>query len=309
MSVMKKFGLGFLFVVLMYFGGLGTQSENTAFQGAGAVSVLVALVLLFALFKVIRTNMGTFSSFIVFGSITLFILYSLGWLKHEKYVAQSTDGPEKIQAENVATNENGDENSVESGGFFAKMFGSFQDAVGDGNSGFNPENYPAIEGYARALTGAMIDIEGLHVKLLGIEAPYMQQTCTDKFGQGYLCGQKARDWLQNWVQNKVIKCHIISPENNGRATGVCFSEGYDVAAVTVNAGWAVAYTKNTDIYVPYEHQAGTNKRGLWAGTFYKPWDWKKLQSRKSNIKIETNSDDSIGSAVESSFDGIMGVFK
>ena len=91
----------------------------------------------------------------------------------------------------------------------------------------------------------MLKINGLHVKLLGLEAPYMQQTCADKFGQGYRCGQKSRDWLQNWLQGKMIKCHIISPENNGRATGVCFSQGYDVGAVIVNAGWAVAYTKNT----------------------------------------------------------------
>lgn len=305
MSVMKKFGLGVLFVVLMYFGGMGTQSDNTAFQGAGAVAVLVALVLLFALLKLIKTNMSVISSFIIFSGVILFILYSLGWLKHEKFIAAGENTSGELQTtESEPVVESAEESDNADTGFFAKLFGSIGNG---GSSGFNPEDYPAVEGHANAVTGAMLSIKGLHIKLLGIEAPYMQQTCADKFGQGYACGQYARNWLQDWLQNKMVKCHIISPENNGRATGVCFAEGYDVGAVVVNAGWAVAYTKNTDIYVPYENQAGTNKRGLWAGSFYRPWDWKKLQQRKSNIKIETNS--SVGSAVEDSFDGIMGVFK
>ena len=69
MSVMKKFAIGLLFVVLMYFGGLGTQSESTTFQGIGAVCVLVAFVLLFALFKLIKTNIGAFSSFMCYLSV------------------------------------------------------------------------------------------------------------------------------------------------------------------------------------------------------------------------------------------------
>lgn len=310
MSVMKKFGLGVLFVALMYFGGLGTQSENTVFQGVGAVCVLVSFMLLFTLFKVMKTNLSAFSSFIVFGGITLFILYSLGFLKNIRPAIDSENPAENVQ--NLTQSEQpqneieiNDDEDDDDDGFFAKLFGSKNQ---DNSLGFNPEDYPSTEGYVSAVTGSMLSINGLHVKLLGIDAPYMQQTCADKFGQGYACGQKARDWLQDWLQGKIVKCHIISPQVNGRATGVCFSEGYDVAAVVVNAGWAVAYTKNTDIYVPYEQQAGTKKRGLWAGTFYKPWDWKKLQSRKSNISIETNSSDSVGEKAESAFDSILGAF-
>lgn len=309
MSVMKKFGLSVLFVVLMYFGGLGTQSEVTAYQGAGAASVMVAFVLLFVLFKVIKTNMGAFSSFIVFGGIMLFILYSLGWLKNINSAIQSKEAASvedngAVDEQNSAVVET--QAADEEGGFFAKLFGN--SGENNGNLGFNPEDYPAVEGYAEAITGDMLDINGLHVKLLGIESPYMQQTCADKFGQGYACGQKSRNWLQDWLQGKMVKCHIISPQNNGRATGVCFAEGYDIGAVVVNAGWAVAYTKNTDVYVPYEQQAGRKKRGLWAGTFYKPWDWKKLQSRKVDIKIQKNSNDSVGDSVGGSFGNILGAF-
>jgi endonuclease YncB( thermonuclease family) len=94
-------------------------------------------------------------------------------------------------------------------------------------------------------------------------------------------------WLQNWLGEKEISCRILSKVERGWVTGACFAdEGkYDVAAVVVNAGWAVAYTQNTRIYVPYEQQAAEAHRGLWRGEFYKPWDWRKMQNRKVKIKI------------------------
>ena len=308
MSVLKKFGLSVLFVLLMYMGGLGTQSDNTAYQGMGAVAVMIAFVLLFILFKVNRLNLSAFPAFIVFGSITLFILYSLGLLQGGKNniisnnVSSDTlvsEGSSQAAAENVAP----ENKKEEGGGFWSRLFSSKE----ENEMGFNPEDYPFVEGYAEAISGSMLSVNGLHIKLLGVEAPYMQQTCANKFGQAYNCGQVSRNWLQDWLQNKTVKCHIISPEKNGRATGVCFSQGYDVGAVVVNAGWAVAYTKNTDIYVPYEQQAGTKKRGLWAGTFYKPWDWKKLQNRESKITIE-GAGNSVSDTVGNSVDSILGAF-
>ena len=56
-------------------------------------------------------------------------------------------------------------------------------------------------------------------------------------------------------------------------------------AALVNAGWAVADPKQSAIYVPYEQQARDNGRGLWQGQFYKPWDWREIQSKKPKIKV------------------------
>ena len=61
--------------------------------------------------------------------------------------------------------------------------------------------------------------------------------------------------------------------------------GSPVQAVVVNAGWAVAYTNTTDIYLPYERQAEAARRGLWCGTFYRPWDWRTLRNRRFKVKI------------------------
>ena len=63
---------------------------------------------------------------------------------------------------------------------------------------------------------------------------------------------------------------------------------YDIGAALVNAGWAVADTRQTQVYIPYQNQALANKRGLWQGEFYMPWDWEKIQARKANIKVIKN---------------------
>ncbi len=316
MSITKKFGLIATFIVFMYAGGIATQSSITMYQGFGAFMVMVALASLFIFLKLIRTSFNALTGFIFFGSIMLYIVFCLGLFKNGNNVGnqpmpntETATESENVQQSNSEDTSAGvveteEEEREEEEGFFFKLFSSKKK---NSELGFNPEDYPAVEGYAEAVTGAMLGIEGLHVKLFGVEAPYMQQTCTSKFGQSYNCGQVSRNWLQDWLQGKIVRCHIISPEKKGRATGVCFSQGYDVGAVIVNAGWAVAYTKNTDIYVPYEQQAGTKKRGLWAGTFYKPWDWKKLQSRESKVTIETVGD-SVGKSVEKSVNSILGAF-
>ena len=43
----------------------------------------------------------------------------------------------------------------------------------------------------------------------------------------------------------------------------------------VDAGMALAYRKYSTQYVPNEQKARQAKKGVWAGEFVKPWDWRK----------------------------------
>ncbi len=40
-------------------------------------------------------------------------------------------------------------------------------------------------------------------------------------------------------------------------------------------GLALAYRKYSKRYVPEEDEAKAAKRGLWAGEFAAPWDWRR----------------------------------
>ena len=179
----------------------------------------------------------------------------------------------------------------DSGGFFDKLKGLFGSNESKQTFDFNPMDYPYIEGDAHVITASVLRIGRYYVKMLGIDAPDPNQTCADKHGGSYHCGQRALTWLQNWIHNRQIRCYVVGQIVRNRTTGVCFTmDGqYDLAAVVTNAGWAVAWTQNTEVYAPYERQAAENRRGLWEGRFYKPWDWRKIQNRKVKITIQDNS--------------------
>ncbi len=150
---------------------------------------------------------------------------------------------------------------------------------------FNPNDYPVIYGSARVINGDTLEIYGKYFQLFGIDAPESNQTCANRQGRSYNCGREAAMWLKNWIGNNELECHVLQQDTKGNMVGTCSYGPYDLGAALVNAGWAVAYVKYTDIYYPYEMQAQKNRRGLWQGTFYKPWDWRKLQSRKAKIKV------------------------
>lgn len=153
------------------------------------------------------------------------------------------------------------------------------------SGGFNPNNYPAVSGVAKVINGDTIELRGRYLKLFGVAAPISNQTCADSRGRSYACGQEAARWLKSWISGHELECRVVQQDGRGNMVGTCAFGQYDIGAALVNAGWAVANIKVTDIYVPYEMQAQQNLRGLWQGQFYMPWDWKEIQSKKPKIKV------------------------
>lgn len=155
----------------------------------------------------------------------------------------------------------------------------------ESNGGFNPANYPAIYGLPKVINADTIIIGSGYLRLYGIDAPEVNQACANKHGRSYKCGQEAALWLKSWITGNQIECRVMKRDQKGNMVGICSLGDYDIGAALVNAGWAVADIRTTDIYVPYEYQAQANKRGLWQGRFYMPWDWRALQAQKPKIKI------------------------
>lgn len=180
------------------------------------------------------------------------------------------------------------------GGFFSDITAKVSDFFGGEAepaqiTDFNPEDYPLLTGRARVITGSVLRVKGIDVKLLGIDAPNPEQTCSNSRGIAYSCGKKAITWLQDWLHDQVVECRILGNVVNRRATGICFLGKYDIAAAVVSAGWAVAYTKNTRVYEAYEKQARDELQGMWDGRFYRPSDWRKMQKRRTEVKFKKNS--------------------
>jgi endonuclease YncB( thermonuclease family) len=77
------------------------------------------------------------------------------------------------------------------------------------------------------------------------------------------------------LKGKTVRCEKQDQDiKYGRPVAICYSDGLDVGAEIVDRGLAVAYRRYSLKYVPNEEQAKAAKRGLWAGTFEPPRDYR-----------------------------------
>ena len=129
-----------------------------------------------------------------------------------------------------------------------------------------------IIGKPWVIDGDTVDVSGTRVRLEGIDAPELEQTCTDARGQPWPCGRTAARELRSHLGSGELTCAPTGFDRYRRILAVCSLSGSDVNAWMVRQGWALAYYSAA--YRPEEAEAQAAKRGIWAGSFMPPWDWR-----------------------------------
>lgn len=287
MAFLKRIITAIAALLLIFWGGSGTQSNNLALQGTGFIALIVGLIILIIFGRMMWRAMGCLLASAIIGGIVLFILYAIGTFEDglsgaperlHSFLGQSTQGLEESEAEVKSSAPMLTEN--------IKPVAKARPAAKQKKQGFNPLNYPAIVAPLRVVKGNVLQFyNGQYIKIYGIDSPELSQACANRQGRSYACGKQAVAWLKDWVGDFEVKCHVVSTDTKGNMVGVCFLGQYDIAAALVNAGWAVATDEPNNVYLAYEAQARQNKRGLWQGQFYKPQDWRNAQNKKAEIKI------------------------
>lgn len=130
----------------------------------------------------------------------------------------------------------------------------------------------------RIVDGDTIHLKGHKIRLLGIDTPEMKQYCQDRDGVAWPCGLRARDMLAGLVDaGGAIDCLISGRDRYKRLLGRCFSGDVDLQHALIAAGFGVAeYTAD---YKSVEARAKARNRGMWAGTFKRPREYRQLKSR------------------------------
>jgi endonuclease YncB( thermonuclease family) len=128
-----------------------------------------------------------------------------------------------------------------------------------------------VTGNARAIDGDSLQLDDLEIRLIGIDAPELRQTC------GTLpnlrpCGREARLFLAAVLREAKPFCTIEGIDRYQRSLAQCRIGERDVAAALVKAGWAIA----TDAYFTEEADAKSAKRGIWSGPFELPRDYRRM---------------------------------
>lgn len=126
-------------------------------------------------------------------------------------------------------------------------------------------------GVARVADGDSLSLGGERIRLWGIDAPELSQTCRRQ-GQDYPCGRLARDALRRLTEGRQISCEGWQRDRYQRLLADCSASGVDLSASQVAAGWAVAYGG----YLLEEARARNAGLGLWQGEFERPSDWRAL---------------------------------
>lgn len=129
---------------------------------------------------------------------------------------------------------------------------------------------PPIVGHAEAVDGDTLRLGRQRIRLTGLDAPELRQSCVDAAGAEWPCGAAARDFVVQQLQSGELSCSPSGRDIYRRTLASCSIGGADLGRAIVEAGWAVAELP----YAGEEGDARAARRGIWTGSFEPPSQWR-----------------------------------
>ncbi len=143
-----------------------------------------------------------------------------------------------------------------------------------------------VSGNAFVADGDTLTISGTRIRLIDIDAPELDQTCTDAQGRDWPCGRQASAQLRSRVRGRDLTCQPKSIDKFGRTLATCtLPDGTDINGWMVQHGWAVT-SGFANGYGAQQDDAKSAKRGLWAGSFTTPREWRHQHPRTDDNRKE-----------------------
>lgn len=127
-----------------------------------------------------------------------------------------------------------------------------------------------IRGPFYAIDGDTLSAAGERLRLLGIDAPELDQTCEDGRGGRWECGKEARRLLARLTADARAECLGRDRDRYRRLLVRCHAGAENINAALVRRGLAIASGR----YAEEQVAARRERQGLWAGDFESPRDWR-----------------------------------
>lgn len=135
-----------------------------------------------------------------------------------------------------------------------------------------------IEGRARVIDGDTLEVANRRVRLNGIDACEMAQSAGNAAGETYDCGVLARSTLVDLIGTRRIRCLLSGRDRYGCDIGRCFVGTSDLSEELISAGAVLAKSYGAHLrlarYALLELHARSKRRGIWAGAFENPAEWR-----------------------------------
>lgn len=133
-----------------------------------------------------------------------------------------------------------------------------------------------VWGRAEGFEASAVQLRGLRVQLLGVQAPSPRDLCTSKTAKTeFGCGRPANKRMAELV-SKGVACDIMDVAGDTLYGRCRVAEG-DLARMLVAAGLLRAAKDGP--YEPEQTAAMTGHKGLWAAEIVPPKDWEAARRR------------------------------
>src|SRR5215212_6356801 len=86
-----------------------------------------------------------------------------------------------------------------------------------------------VQGRAYVTDGDSLSLQGVTIRLKGIDAPELHQTCTLD-GRAYGCGETARRALEERIAGRNVQCRIEGRDRYRRSLARCQVDRQDLGA-------------------------------------------------------------------------------
>ena len=124
--------------------------------------------------------------------------------------------------------------------------------------------------------GDTIRIGDERIRFSGIDAPEIKQTCIYQ-EIDFKCGEFSKNLLIEKISNQEVSCIRENTDQYGRTLAECFVGKESLSSYLVREGYAFAYRKYSDKFIPDEEYAQSKGNGMWSMDFMFPWDFRKSQ--------------------------------
>jgi endonuclease YncB( thermonuclease family) len=138
-----------------------------------------------------------------------------------------------------------------------------------------PGSANSIAGQASVIDGDTIEIHGERIRLVSIDAPESRQPCFDRQGRAWRCGQQAALALSDFIASRPVTCRSQGKDRYRRILGDCSIANVSLSGWMIENGWAVPYYDRNSSHAAGADRAKIARRGIWAGTFELPNDWRR----------------------------------
>jgi endonuclease YncB( thermonuclease family) len=137
-----------------------------------------------------------------------------------------------------------------------------------------------VQGSPSVTDGDTIRMGETRIRLEGIDAPEISQTCTRSGGTRWKCGQQSKAALIEKIGKQTVSCTITGTDRYKRSIGTCFVGRLNLNQWMVQNGWSVAYARYSKIYVADEQQARRRRVNIWSGDFQMPNEFRSRKKQR-----------------------------